>query len=139
MENIGNKENIVKSSTISSIENNSTNKGQITILSVDQTNNSQAVTNDDEIVIVKCSEYYKKKIFKIITKKELFGFLIAYILYILSLEKCYEGEDVCSARIYWIFRKVIEEILSCFILAIMLQVVIFGKISRLHLIHIVLV
>ena len=150
------KENKEKNSSLSNIEDLAkTNKDKFIstgrsmvqnkeeiIISPDIKNQIEEIKverNEDEIIIVKFTDFYKKKIINIIKKKELIAFLAAYILYILSLERCFEGEDVCSARIYWIFRKVIEEILSCFILSIMIQVIIFGKISRFHLIHMVLI
>ena len=42
-------------------------------------------------------------------------FLISYSLFYFSLEKCYEGEDICCTKINWMEKKIIEEAISCFI------------------------
>ena len=47
--------------------------------------------------------------------------IIMYLLYLRSLEGCYEGEDICSKKNVWIVIKIIEEITSCIILSIVLQ------------------
>ncbi|MBQ1701691.1 MAG: hypothetical protein II023_07460, partial [Prevotella sp.] len=53
-----------------------------------------------------------------------------YLLYFLSLESCYLGEGVCSTKLKWIKRKVIEEIISCVLLAIILELIFFNVISK---------
>ena len=60
-------------------------------------------------------------------------------LNILSLEGYYKGEDECSIKMKWIYQKVIEEIISCIFLVIAVQLMIFTFISRLHLIHLVII
>ena len=65
-------------------------------------------------------------------------FGLCYLLYFLSLESCYLGEGVCSTNFKWIKRKVIEEIISCILLAITLELIFFNVISKYHLIHIIL-
>ena len=65
-------------------------------------------------------------------------FGLCYLLYFLSLESCYLGEGVCSTKLKWIKRKVIEEIISCVLLAIILELIFFNVISKYHLIHIIL-
>ena len=54
-----------------------------------------------------------KNIFNVLFN--LFGlllFLISYYFYYLSLEKCYDGEDICSKKLEWIYQKVIQLIIS---------------------------
>ncbi len=43
-------------------------------------------------------------------------YLISYLLYFLSLEKCFEGEDICATKMTWIKKKVVELLISCLIL-----------------------
>ena len=92
----------------------------------------------DRLVIIK-----KFKIFNIKkNKKHLYYFLITlcfsliYLLYGLSLEKCIEGIDKCGIKYNWIKRKIKQEICSSILMGIMIQFIIFGNISRKHLIHI---
>ena len=46
---------------------------------------------------------------------------LSYLLYFLSLEPCFLGEGFCSIQFKWIRNKVIEEIISCVLLAIILE------------------
>ena len=62
-------------------------------------------------------------------------FLIAYIFYYLSLEKCFDGEELCGNNMKWIYKKVFELILSCEIISFLLATIIFNHSSKLHLIH----
>lgn len=57
-------------------------------------------------------------------------------MYGLSLEKCIEGIDKCGIKYNWIKRKIKQEICSSILMGIMIQFIIFGNISRKHLIHI---
>ena len=78
-------------------------------------NNISSSKNINKIII---NKYYKfiKKTKKIIkNNKYLLSYLISYLLYFLSLEKCYEGEDVCCMKIYWIIVKIVELMISCLI------------------------
>ena len=73
---------------------------------------------------------------------QLFIFIIfglCYYFYFLSLESCNDGEGPCSTYLYWIKKKVFQEIISCVLLIIMMQIIILKKISKYHLIHIILV
>lgn len=85
--------------------------------------------------------YYKifcKIIFK--TNSYIYiSFFISYLLYIFSLEKCTEGMDECPRNINWIKRKVKQIIFSCLIMMILIELIIYKKISHLHLIHIIFV
>ena len=66
-------------------------------------------------------------------------FLISYFLYYLSLEKCFEGPDGCSKKEQWIKKKLIEELISCLIIALLFQFMFYKIISKIHLIHLILV
>ena len=66
------------------------------------------------------------------------GFVIAYISFFLSLEKCTEGEDRCCMKFSWMKVKVIEESISCIISIILLQSVLIKKISKLHIFHFII-
>ena len=65
-------------------------------------------------------------------------FFLSYLLYYNSLEKCFKGMDECPTNIDWIKTKVKEAIFSCFIMVVLVELIIYKKISRLHLIHIIL-
>ena len=65
------------------------------------------------------------------------AFFLIYFLYISSLEKCYKGFDICSAEINWIKTKIRHEIYSCILLSIIIELIIYKIISRIHLIHII--
>ena len=97
----------------------------------------ESVLNSYKEIQVKDSVYYKNKLKNFFTSAPS-GFIYAYILYILALEKCYEGEDKCSLKVFWIAIKATEELISCVIMAVMLQFMIFNRMSKFHFIHIVL-
>ena len=90
--------------------------------------------------IIKQPKLYKKIIIKIIEKYFIFIiFGMIYFLYFLSLESCFDGEGPCSMNTSWIKKKVIQEIISSIFLGIMLQLIILKKVSKIHLIHIIIV
>ena len=64
-------------------------------------------------------------------------FILSYLLYYFSLEKCFEGMDECPKRVDWIQTKTKEVIFSCLIMVILIELIIYKKISKLHLIHII--
>ena len=68
-----------------------------------------------------------------------FLFLVGYYLYFLSLEKCYEGQDICCMKAKWIKKKLIEEIISCLIISFMIILIIFSLVSKMHIFHFVVV
>ena len=91
-------------------------------------------------IIIKDSKYFKRKFKKIIKRLfilTIFG--LCYFLYFLSLESCFDGEGLCSTYFKWIKKKVVQEIISSILLAIMIQLILFKKISNYHLIHIIIV
>jgi hypothetical protein len=95
--------------------------------------------NDVPEIIMKDSKYFKNKIMDILKKLSIVFFILCYVLYFMSCEKCYDGEDVCSSKVSWIFTKIKEELISCIIMSILLQFILFKKISKIHLIHIPIV
>ena len=66
-------------------------------------------------------------------------FFFSYYFYFLSLEKCLEGEGTCCRKFKWMKIKIIEELISCFLSIILLELIILKKISKLHIIHFVFV
>ena len=83
---------------------------------------------------------YYRNVLKILFKKEFYAyvcFFLSYLLYFISLEKCTRGQDVCPVNTGWIKRKINEVIISCLIMVILTELILYKKISRLHLIHII--
>ena len=64
-----------------------------------------------------------------------FVFIISYILYYLSLEKCFDGEELCGNNMKWIYKKLFELILSCELISLLIATIIFNYTSKFHLIH----
>ena len=84
--------------------------------------------------------YYYKTILNILLNQKIYVysfFLLSYLLYYYSLEKCFEGMDECPKRIDWIQTKEKEVIFSCLIMVILIELIIYKKINKLHLIHII--
>ena len=84
--------------------------------------------------------YYYKFILNILFNKRTFEylfFLVSYLLYYFSLEKCTEGLDVCPRNINWIKMKLKEVIFSSLIMVILIELILYKILSRLHLIHII--
>jgi hypothetical protein len=67
-----------------------------------------------------------------------FLFSMSYYLFYLSLEKCFEGEDICCLRIKWIKKKLIEEIISSILISILFELIILKFLSKFHLIHFII-
>ena len=85
---------------------------------------------------------YFKSLLKILFYSKIcifYFFYLSYSLYYKSLEKCTYGEDVCTRLINWINLKLKQLILSCLILVILFELIIYKIISRIHLIHMVFV
>ena len=64
-------------------------------------------------------------------------FILSYYLYYLSLEKCFEGFDVCAIKADWIFIKLFEVGLSYVIISILMEGIILKLISKYHLFHLI--
>ena len=91
------------------------------------------------IKLIKNIYYYKTYLIIAFKKKKYICifFLLSYLLYYFSLEKCTEGMDECPRNVSWIKSKIKEVILSCLIMVILIELIIYKKISRLHMIHII--
>ena len=86
--------------------------------------------------------YYYKNLLKIVLNKKIYlyaMFILSYLLYYYSLEKCFEGIDECPRKIDWMQTKVKELIFSCLIMMILIELIIYKKISQFHLIHIIFI
>ena len=86
-----------------------------------------------KIINKKNDEYFIFKYF------DIFLYLIAYIFYYLSLEKCLEGEELCGNNMTWIYKKLVELIISCEIISFLIGKMIFNYSSKLHLMHLFLI
>ena len=85
-------------------------------------------------------KFYKNLLKKIVQYVCIFFvFLLIYLLYFLSLEKCTLGIEPCCAKFKWIEEKILEEIISCLLMEIMIQLMFFKIISKKHLIHIIII
>ena len=65
------------------------------------------------------------------------SFLLAYVLFYLSLERCLEGEGACCLKLKWMKKKVMEESLSIILSLISFELIILNIISKFHIIHFV--
>ena len=79
--------------------------------------------------------YYFKRLCKYYY---IFLFLISYIFYCLSLEKCYEGFDTCSLKTEWIKIKIEQEIVSCIIIVLLLELILYKIISPFNILHLII-
>jgi len=62
-------------------------------------------------------------------------FIDSYYFYYLSLENCLDGQDKCCKKWKWIFRKIKQLIISIILLIFLFFLIIYGMLSKLHLIH----
>ena len=100
-----------------------------------------------KIILFKNYKFYKIKyslntkiLIKLIKNHYIkFLFLLSYYLFFLSLEKCLDGWDECCTKINWIKLKLIQILLSIFILTILIELIFLGYLSKLNLIHIIIV
>ena len=69
----------------------------------------------------------------------IFLLLLSYSLYFLSLEKCLEGQVLCSQKNRWIHKKLIEAIASAIIISFLLELILLKISSIINLIHISIV
>ena len=118
-------------------DENSINQTESAEQLVEEIKNYEKLTNTikDEITIKDC-KYYKEKIRKFIKQiLILIMFGLSYWFYYISLEPCLDGLGRCSSYIDWMKKKIIEEIISCILLTIMIQLIILKVVSKMHLIH----
>ena len=66
-------------------------------------------------------------------------FILNYYLYYLSLEKCLEGFDICGEKSNWILKKLTQAIISYLILTLLFELMIFNKVYKCHLFHIIII
>ena len=66
-------------------------------------------------------------------------FLLSYYLYFLSLGKCFDGVDECCVKFKWIKKKIIEEILSCLIASLLVELIFYNIVSKYHLFHFLII
>ena len=67
------------------------------------------------------------------------SFFLIYYYYYSSLEACNEDINICASRYEWIKTKIKEEVISCFILEMMIQLMLYKYLSKKHIIHISIV
>ena len=103
---------------------------------INNNNSNKTIKNQNEMND-KNRTYKQKYIAKNI--RNFLLFLFAYLLYFLSLEKCYDGMDECCMKQKWIKMKLIEEIISCIIISIMFILMFYEKISKFHIFHFIFV
>ena len=119
-------------------ENNDNEESKNPPDKVENFNNISMIDRDG--IVVKYFQYYKKNLKSIMRKGFIFiSFFLIYLFYFFSLEGCYEGEGHCTRHVDWITFKIKEEIISIVINFIMFQLMIFKKISKLHLVHYVII
>ena len=66
-------------------------------------------------------------------------FFLSYFFYFISLERCYDGEDICSTNQAWVIRIISFEIISIIINSVLFILIIYNKVSPLNLIHFIIV
>ena len=95
--------------------------------------------NDSQIILLNY-KYLYETIKKLVKYFIIFlTFLVIYFLYFKSLEICLDGIAKCSHKYSWIERKIEEEIISCILMEIMLQLMILKILSKKNLIHIIII
>ena len=112
--------------------------GQYEKIKNDEPFNSNATIEIHGDKILKDSKHYKAKIKKL--RKNYYvilGFFLLYVYYFKSLEKCFDGEDGCSFKFKWIMDRLREGITSCVLMVIMMQLLLFNIISKVHSIHLI--
>ena len=66
-------------------------------------------------------------------------FIISYYIYFLSLEPCYEGEELCGNNMKWIYKKVFQIIIASELISVLFVKILLKRLSSLNLIHLILV
>ena len=77
--------------------------------------------------------------FKVIILLPFGLFIFSYILYYLSLEKCFDGFDICCNKKRFIQMKLFQLILSSFIISFLIESMFYNYTSKFNLIHLVIV
>ena len=90
-------------------------------------------TQDD--ITIKKFDYYKKRAKTLIKNKIFLSFLLIYSSYFFSLAACHSGEEICSNRHKWIKLKIIELLISSITMTVIIKLMFFKKLSKIHLIH----
>ena len=83
-----------------------------------------------KLLLTKIKNNWNKMIF--------FLFFLNYYLYVLSLEKCLEGFDICGEKSDWILKKLTQAVISYFILTLLLELIILKKVPKYHLFHLII-
>ena len=94
---------------------------------------------NNNLLKIKLINYYKS-ILKILLHSKTYIYLLfflSYSLYYKSLEKCTKGQDMCTRMINWIKVKIAQLIFSCLIMVVLFELIIYKKISQMHLIHMI--
>ena len=103
------------------------------------------IQNDlERVVLIKNNRFYSSfihfpnKLKKISFSKflSIILFFLSYFFYFLSLEKCYNGWDICCVKVDWIKKKLVQALISIFILSFLIELIILKIISKFNLIHI---
>ena len=66
-------------------------------------------------------------------------FFVSYFFYFLSLYRCYDGEDVCSANATWLAMILVNLIISISICSTLFLMILYNKVSPLNLIHFIII
>ena len=74
---------------------------------------------------------------KILKYYPLVLFSCAYLLQVLSLERCYEGFDACSLKTKWIAIKIYEAVFSSLILVALIELIFYKVIGAKNFVHII--
>ena len=98
----------------------------------------QIIEIKDYLLREKC-DFLIKAISVIKEVMGLFLFLLAYFYYYLSLETCLKGVEICSTLFKWHLIKIYQELKSCILTVFILELIFYKLLSRLHLVHFILV
>ena len=66
-------------------------------------------------------------------------FFIAYLFYFISLNRCFDGEDVCSTRPNWLVLILVTLTISIIISSVLFLMMIYNKVSSLNLVHFIII
>ena len=84
--------------------------------------------------IIRITIKIKKLFYKCST---LILFIISYYIYHLSLEPCFEGEEICGNNMKWIYKKLFQLILSSELISFLVIITLYYNASKLHLMHLI--